>query len=119
MGYKVKDLLNVLDKIDKNKMVYCYVPTLSSRKPIEAMCPISAIKEHEDIVELEYVKLAYNGGKNIAPSIKISTMIEVLKEIDEKKQIRYCINGKMKTLDPLIGVNEYPELVELHFELGF
>lgn len=50
--------------------------------------------------------------------MNVEELSEILSKIkDKKKPIGYFVRGEFKTLDNMIGVNEYEELVELQYEV--
>lgn len=50
--------------------------------------------------------------------MKVEELIKILSKIkDKKKPIGYCVKGEFRTIDNIIGVNEYLDLVELQHEV--
>ena len=110
----VEDFIRILNEIDLDKMIYCYVPSLS----LENLSPVCGIEEHEDVVELKYAELERKDTLINAPSMTSKSIIEVLKEVEQDKCITYKVKDKLLRLDPLIGINEYADLIELQFDIS-
>lgn len=118
----VKEFIGILNKIEnKNKNVgYDVIDVENRKKEFKFLSKTDGVKEHENYVELKCIE---EDNKNI-PKMTVKDLINLLNKIKNKEKVigYFVTNVKtkekvFKTLDNLIGIGEWADVIELLYEI--